>query len=680
MNTTTGTFSYNPPVGYEGADSFTYTISNAAGTDVGQVNLTVSGMLWFINNSAPACTTIAAGCGRLSNPFSTLAAFEAVNGGGTVNGTDVVDPEAGDHIFIFTGSGNYTGPLTLENTQRVIGQGATTALSTLSGITPVVDSTTLPSTGGTAPTITSAGNGIVLAQNNRLHGLALSNTTGTAISGTNFGTLLTISENMSISTTTGTPIILNTGTVMANFASISANGAANGIVLTGVSGSFTVMGGTITNIAGADAATNGCADLGATIPPGVGIYLRNTSGASFTGMSFPGTFGNFGILGYGVNGFTLANVTMTGTYGNNVNQDEDTVRFCNLTGSASISGSTISNGAEGNLRVINSTGTLNRLTISNTTFGLNQNTGGDGVHLEVSGSGSTLNATITDSTFLGAREDVLSALPQAGATMNLVFGQPGAGNEVHGNHAGELAFGGGVAITPNGTMTFDLNSNTFDGGTRGVFINAASSTAVASGYFRNNTVGISGVANSGGSQSDGPALQVESNGGGDMTIVIDDNDFLQWNGVAAGVYMQVGASTGTTVNFNATVTDNLIDEPGTQADDNVIQGFQINSGTAAGESHTACLLFSGNDVDEAVDEGAVATTDVRLRQRFNTRVLLPGYTGAANGGGAGIPSVVAYIQGQNPQSPTVNGTTSTASGGGFFNTPGGAPCAVPSFP
>jgi hypothetical protein len=111
---------------------------------------------------------------------------------------------------------------------------------------------------------------------------------------------------------------------------------------------------------------------------------------------------------------------------------------------------------------------------------------------------------------------------------------------------------------------------------------------------------------------------------------------------------------------------------------NAINGFQINNGTNSGENHTACLLFSGNDV--AGTGSGTGITDVRLRQRFNTRVLLPGYTGAANGGGVGAPQVVSYIQGLNSPSPTVSAVTSTASGGGFFNTPMSSACAVPSFP
>jgi len=66
-----GSFSYNPPVGFEGADSFTYTLTNSAGVNGGTVAITVSGMIWFINNNSGACS---ANCnGRLSNPFTTKA-------------------------------------------------------------------------------------------------------------------------------------------------------------------------------------------------------------------------------------------------------------------------------------------------------------------------------------------------------------------------------------------------------------------------------------------------------------------------------------------------------------------------------------------------------------------------------------------------------------------------------
>src|SRR5205085_12575374 len=65
-------------------------------------------------------------------------------------------------------------------------------------------------------------------------------------------------------------------------------------------------------------------------------------------------------------------------------------------------------------------------------------------------------------------------------------------------------------------------------------------------------------------------------------------------------------------------------------------------------------------------------------QRFDTKVLLPGYTGAADGT-SGSPTVATYIQGLNSPAPTVTSVSSTANGGGFFNTPGGGPPPLPLF-
>src|SRR5438270_3273477 len=76
-----GQFTYNPPPGFEGNDTFTYQLSDNANATIAATNRTatvtipISGMVWFINNAAGA------GDGRLSSPFNTLAAFQAVNDG-----------------------------------------------------------------------------------------------------------------------------------------------------------------------------------------------------------------------------------------------------------------------------------------------------------------------------------------------------------------------------------------------------------------------------------------------------------------------------------------------------------------------------------------------------------------------------------------------------------------------
>ena len=162
-----------------------------------------------------------------------------------------------------------------------------------------------------------------------------------------------------------------------------------------------------------------------------------------------------------------------------------------------------------------------------------------------------------------------------------------------------------------------------------------------------------------------------------MTIKVDNNQMFQWGSNGAGFLLQAGATSGNPTTFNATVTNNTIAQPGTFAVANNAQGFQLNNGTNCGENFTTCLLFSGNVVNGSGSGGGGG--DARFRQRFDTKVDMPGYTGAADGS-TGSPTVVSYIQGLNPTGPpSVTTVSSTAAGGGFFNTPGGAACPLPSF-
>ncbi|NEP13111.1 MAG: hypothetical protein F6K14_23480, partial [Symploca sp. SIO2C1] len=198
-----GTFTYDPAAGFDGTDSFFYTLSNAGGSDVAEVEFTVDDVIWFIDNSAAGSTNE----GTLDNPFTSLAAFDTANDGVGNN------PEAGDNIFLYSGSGNYTGGVTLLDNQTLIGQGATgTSLEALLGITLApFSSSSLPSIGGTDPVITNAsGDGITLASGNTIRGLNIDNTSGDGISGTNVSDIA-ISE-VDISNTGVHGIDLNTVT------------------------------------------------------------------------------------------------------------------------------------------------------------------------------------------------------------------------------------------------------------------------------------------------------------------------------------------------------------------------------------------------------------------------------------------------------------------------------------
>jgi uncharacterized repeat protein (TIGR01451 family) len=285
-----GSFTYNPPVGYEGTDTFTYTLNdNEGNTDTGTVSITVAGMVWFINNNAGAC---ASNCdGRLTNPFTTLASFQTVN-----DGIGVSHPAAGDNIFIYESATAYSAAVTLLSNQKLIGQDATATLSTITGLNPPNSNFPATNSGnGTIVKITNAGNAIVVnsaATTNLIRGLTVGNTgTGIGISGTGFGTLTVLDVDISDGVgRTGQALSLATGTLSATFASIkSTNSSAAGIALTTVGGSLTSGSTSITN------------------PATFGINIA-TSSATFS-------FGNTSVTQSGDTGVSLSTNTGTITFG-----------------------------------------------------------------------------------------------------------------------------------------------------------------------------------------------------------------------------------------------------------------------------------------------------------------------------------------------------------------------------
>lgn len=113
-----GAFSYTPAVAFSGADHFDYVITddgpdNIAGNaddlaGAGRVTINVNAQrVWYVKNNA------AAGNGRSSNPFNTLAAGQTASA-------------ANDTIYVFAGDGTTTGQnagITLKDGQRLIGEG-----------------------------------------------------------------------------------------------------------------------------------------------------------------------------------------------------------------------------------------------------------------------------------------------------------------------------------------------------------------------------------------------------------------------------------------------------------------------------------------------------------------------------------------------------------------------------
>ncbi len=290
-----GSFQYNPPPGFTGTDTFTYTTtdSTGGGTSTATVTLTVTGMIWFVNASAPV-----GGDGRLTAPFNC---YTGTSSGAQTCFSDTAADQAGHNIFLF--SGNYIGGNTLLNNQRLIGQGATDTLVNLTGVTVPTFSDALPATGGMSPVITTGGSGInavPLGQGNLLRGFTVGNTSGAKIFGNNFG-MLTVGNNVSPDVTlngTGQALNLTNGTFVATsaFSSVTTTSSTGqGILLSQIAGTLAFGSTTVSN-----STTQG-------------ILVQQSTGSFNFGNTTVGT----GVAGSGgTNGVSLQNNSMgTRTFG-----------------------------------------------------------------------------------------------------------------------------------------------------------------------------------------------------------------------------------------------------------------------------------------------------------------------------------------------------------------------------
>ncbi|MEO1370549.1 MAG: Ig-like domain-containing protein, partial [Acidobacteriota bacterium] len=223
-----GAFTYAPPAGFRGIDTFTYqVIDDDARVDTATVSVRLETTVWFVDNTSGG-TNI----GTLGNPFQSIT---ATNLNGAAGAGDQDGP--GDIIFFFSGAGSYAGGLELEDRQLVLGPE--------DGL--ILDGHVLiPDTDDARPTLTAAaGNALTLASDNELRALNIGNTpTGVGIAGSNFGTFTASQVAISGS---GGAVDLDNGTSAATFESIASTNGTLGIDLDAVDGSFVVSGSTTIN-------------------------------------------------------------------------------------------------------------------------------------------------------------------------------------------------------------------------------------------------------------------------------------------------------------------------------------------------------------------------------------------------------------------------------------------------
>jgi hypothetical protein len=659
-----GTFTYDPPAGYEGADSFTYTLTDASGftSTSATVNLTVSGMIWFVNNNATTCTV--AGCGRLSNPYSTLAAFNAANGTGGNN------PAANDNIFIYESATTYTGAVNLVSGQKLIGQDATATLAAISGLTPPAGSAALPAMNTATPAVT-IGSTVTLNTNATVRGLSissgglpgLSDPVG-AITGVNVSEVI-------VASSTGTAVALSNFGGTVSLTSVSTNGGINGISLANTTGSFTVTGTAAANSGGTIQNTTG-----------PGVSLNNVQNVSLGKLTIQNITAASGVNGTGVTNFSFTNGTINST-GNAVGHSNiafngsGSLTGNNLNGTLTVTGSTLTNAFDHGIHIEGDNGTISLATITNNTITSSLSTAtskGSGIQLVGTGNGGTahsLTRALIDT-------NTIRNFP-SGAGIQALYGNANAGGP-----------GGRAGTNGHATDKIVITNNDVRGQSAAVGFNThAIQFSISGGNIGNRSQGNADISNNTLQNSIGITLAVGNNGYSDSTVNVNANTVTANNGLTSagisggnGVTLNNGSETP---NLTLTVTNNTTTNTSGQGiffvstsgggagvlrakiqNNNVSAistgggnraGIQINSGNGAGVNDSVCLNISGNT---SVGSG-VFTQGISLRRQTPGAGVVFGVNGMA---ATATPGVEAYVSGLNPAG---SGTLLQSATAGFSN-------------
>ncbi|MDV3457701.1 Ig-like domain-containing protein [Sphingomonas sp. HF-S4] len=302
-----GSFSYEPPAGFSGTDSFTYTITDAEGeTDTATVTISVGNPVWFIDNAA----TGSADLGTQADPFTSLASFNAAQG--TPEG-----PGAGDTVYLRQGTGTYAEAdgINLLDGQTLVGGGQDL----------VIGGETYEQGTGRPTIITTSGsnNGVDLAQDNNVSGFDIGDTAGAGLADSN-GSVGSLTVSDVGKSGTGQIVDIDQGgTLNVTLNSVTSLGSSGGAIdLAGVGGSFTVTGATTINglHSGGGIDITG-SSISASFTGGGSVATAAATAVNFTGnsgaLALGGGFDIVTTSGAGLNAAGGGTVTATGA-GNSV--------------------------------------------------------------------------------------------------------------------------------------------------------------------------------------------------------------------------------------------------------------------------------------------------------------------------------------------------------------------------
>jgi hypothetical protein len=564
-----GSFTYTPNAGFAGTETFNYTMTdgNPVGggvptTDVATVTITVSNMIWFVDNIGGG----SGGAGTLANPFKTLPDF---------NGSAL--PLAGHVVFIKQRATKYNGGIVLKNNMLLFGTGHSGGAN-LSDVLPFAlapNSNALPAINGAKPIIVSPTNGIALASGNTVRGVEVGYCpNGSKIFGNAFGTLTIGNSTSPDVDLTGNQSVLNL--TNGAFAATSKIGTINSqdssnIVLNTVSGTLAV-GSTTVN-----------ARLSSKT-----IDIQNSSAA----LDFGSTIANH------LGGGTVISITSSGS---------GSVTFSNLNMPNAGNGVGLIANAGGTINIAGTASTITARTaldITSTSFGsgatfasiTSTSSGGKGVSLNtVTGPVTILGGSITNSSSVAFDVDAGSSnITYAGTISNAA---PLA-VEVTGRTGGTVTFSGNITNTGAG---INLASNTggtitFSGASQS--LTTGGSTAVTSIANTGATVNFTGGALVIGTTS---GAGFKATGGGTINVSGANNTIASTTGVALEI-------TNTTIGASNVTFKSI-------AANGALNGIVLNTTGASGGlfvTGTGGTGGSGGTIQNITNRGVSATSTINL--------------------------------------------------------------------
>jgi hypothetical protein len=675
-----GAFTYTPPVGFTGTDSYLYTGTSNGVSATATISITVANKVWYVSHGSTGTHD-----GRSNTPFLDM--------GGGANNLDCTGGTAmGDFIYVAHGTANTTGACVLKANQSLIGAGATLNVPTASPILTVAGNA------ANTPTLTGT---LTLANSVTTNGFDMSTGASSAIVGGAVSGVSVTARNLT--STTGTTVSLNGTGGTVTLTSVSANGATSGISLTNTTGTFSVAG-----------AGGTCTSLASTCTGGTiqgtsshGVAMSNAQNVSFSNIKVT-NIALSGIYGTQVSNFTLTNSVVDGVNTSHTSSDAD-VAFNlngggatedNLSGTVSITNNAINNSYQAGIDIYNYAGTISNLTITGNSFTSSTNaTLSFGSAISVYANKNNAGANFASITAGSISNNTINNFP-SGAGIQVLVGNVGTGpaggniaslanplliedNTITGFGPAAAGMGtNGIAVTvghqSDGFFTIGASGhpNTITnvkgdgvacskfGNNSGTGTNASKCIIAFNLINANNTVNSPGIntgADSATANTNTPKLYLD----------IHDNNVMNTTG--NGILSTIRSTDGTGI-FN--ILNNTVARPTSAS--GTVYGIRADAGNGSESAGaTVCLKIAGNTTTGSTN-GTLTAPGIGLRDNhasgpvatFNIDGLTP--NPASDGG-----PMEGYVNGQNPGSVAgtfgVGGTASISAGATFH----AATCTIP---